>query len=153
MKALSSRQYSCQHLSQAMLWCVKVFVCAIQYVPSTCMAVYSLLNVKEYIFMLCESVYICVQIQRMCVSMWFYLNVCGEYAFTHTHTHTREYLCFFMYIQSFLCSFPAHFVCSCERARSYVYASVREQPKCFYAYIQSFLIYPIFVGVCMVSMC
>lgn len=113
MKALSSWQYSCQHLSQAMLWCVKVFVCAIQYVPSTCMAVYSLLNVKEYIFMLCESVYICVQIQRMCVSMWFYLNVCGEYAFTHTHTRTSTYV--------FLCTSKAssaHFLhILCARVR------------------------------------
>lgn len=37
-------------------WCVKVCLCTIQYVPSVCMAVYLLLNVKENTFMLCDGV-------------------------------------------------------------------------------------------------
>ncbi len=79
------------------------------------LAVYSLPNVKEYIFMLCECVYICVQIQRLCVclcdSIWMSAGGC---------IHTREYLCFYMYIQSLLGSFPAHFYeCAWKSAVSY----------------------------------
>lgn len=84
-------------------------------------AVYSLPNVRKYIFMLCESVYIRVPIQQTCVLMWFSLNVCGS-----MHSRTRVLVFFFMYIQYLLSSFPAHFVCARERAQSCAHASVCE---------------------------
>ena len=122
------------------LVCVKVSVCAIQYVPSACMAVYSLLNVQEYIFMLCESVYICVQIQRECVFMRCHLNVCGS-----MHSHTRVLM--FLYVHPKPALLISCTFCVCVRMKECV------RPKCFHAYIQSFLIYPIFVGVCRVCTC
>lgn len=52
-------------------------------------AVYSLPNVRKYIFMLCESVYIRVPIQQTCVFMWSSLNVCGS-----MHSRTRVLVVF-----------------------------------------------------------
>lgn len=71
----------------------------------------------------CTSVYRPGERVCLCDSIWMSAGVC---------IHTRQYLCFYMYIQSLLSSFPAHFVRARQRAQSYVYSSVcKANPSVF----------------------
>lgn len=108
---------------------VRVWRClsALQCAPPACMAARPLLDVQGCIFA-CASVYTIRKRARLCDSFWV-LQACAS---------TRG--CFFMYIQSLLSSFPAHFppsvLCGCARAQSV-----------FYAYTHRFLIQRVPAGV------
>lgn len=99
------------------LVCVRALQCA----PSACTAARSLLNVEGYIFMLHESVRICVHNLQMCVLMWFRLNVCRR-----VHRHAGVFF-FLMYIQRPFSSFPAHFFLPCLMR-------MRASAKCFFTH-------------------
>ena len=103
-KALSSWQYSCQHLSLAMLGVrvrVCVCVCPLQCAPSASMAARSLLNVKGSIFVPRESVRVlCTRpanacayvIPSKCLFVCFFLNARPKPHFLRVFvilTHTR----------------------------------------------------------------
>lgn len=113
------------------LVCVRALQCA----PSACTAARSLLNVEGYIFMLHESVRICVHNLQMCVLMWFRLNVCRR-----VHRHAGVF--FLMYIQRPFSSFPAHFFFTLS------YADESERKVLFYAYTHRFLIQRVPAGGC-----
>lgn len=97
-------------------------LCALQRAPPACIAAHSLLDVGDTSWRrvrACASVYTTAQ---TCVLVWFRLSVCSV---------------FFMWTQSFLYSFPAHFspsvLCGCASA--------------FYAYTHRFLIERVPAGV------
>lgn len=96
-------------------------LCALQRAPPACIAARSLLDVGGYILTPRESVCICVHSPQTCALVWFRLSVCSV----------------FMWTQSFLYSFPAHFsplvLCGCASA--------------FYAYTHRFLIERVPAGV------
>lgn len=123
-KSFSSWQYSCQHLSQAVLGVWRC-VCALYSMCHPCVWLCTCFWMLRKTHSCCVTA--CTNPANVCVNVTPFECLCmSEYAFTH------EYLRFYIYIQSLLSSFPAHFLCVDEREQFYMYASVcKAHPSVF----------------------